>query len=80
MFLVKSHVYVPLLFKVMSLQIFSAIKAMIIHPATEKHIAKFTEHERYVVEETEELYNNVTLPHLLQQQFSIQVRFLIEEI
>ena len=53
--------------------IFSAIKAMVIHPATEKHIAKYTDHERYVVEETAELYNSVTLPHLLEQQFSVQV-------
>ena len=47
---------------------------MIVHPATDKHIAKYSDHERFVVEETEDLYNKVTLPHLEQQQFSLQVR------
>ena len=51
----------------------SAIKAVVIHPATEKHIQKYAEQERFIVHETPQLYEDVTLPMIKSKQFSIQV-------
>ncbi|XP_060604368.1 m7GpppX diphosphatase-like [Ruditapes philippinarum] len=50
----------------------NAIKAVVIHPATEKHIQKYSDQERYIIRETPELYSNVTLPLLQSRQFSMQ--------
>jgi len=47
-----------------------------IHPATEKHILKFTSQNIFLVDETAEDYQNITLPYLEKQQFSINVSFV----
>ncbi|KAJ8302032.1 hypothetical protein KUTeg_021019 [Tegillarca granosa] len=50
----------------------NSVKATVIYPATEKHITKYKEQEMFVVYETEDLYNSVTLPHIESQKFSVQ--------
>ncbi|KAL4226763.1 hypothetical protein ACF0H5_014743 [Mactra antiquata] len=50
----------------------NAVKAVVIHPATDKHIQKYTDQERFVIEETENLYKTVTLPLLESKQLSVQ--------
>ncbi|XP_012260651.2 m7GpppX diphosphatase [Athalia rosae] len=51
---------------------YNSIKTTIIHPATEKHIAKFENQPVHIVDETAELYKEVTLTHLNKEQFSLQ--------
>lgn len=51
--------------------LFIDLKVSIIYPATEKHINKYAQQEYFMVEETPELYNNVTLPYLLKEQFTL---------
>uniref|UniRef100_A0A2M4AFH2 m7GpppX diphosphatase n=1 Tax=Anopheles triannulatus TaxID=58253 RepID=A0A2M4AFH2_9DIPT len=48
------------------------LKVTIIYPAEEKHIVKYTVQNRFLVEETPELYKRVTLPHLDQGQLSLE--------
>ncbi|KAF9407825.1 hypothetical protein HW555_012281, partial [Spodoptera exigua] len=48
------------------------VKTSIIYPATEKHIAKFSQQELHIVLETPELYQKLTLPHLEKEQFNLQ--------
>jgi m7GpppX diphosphatase len=50
------------------------VKAVVIHPATEKHVQKYSDQEGFVVRETSELYREVTLPLLQSKQLSLQVR------
>uniref|UniRef100_A0A0B6ZXP3 m7GpppX diphosphatase n=1 Tax=Arion vulgaris TaxID=1028688 RepID=A0A0B6ZXP3_9EUPU len=50
----------------------SHMKATLIHPATEKHIAKYTEREPFVIRETPELYKRVVLPCIEESKFSFQ--------
>ena len=45
----------------------------IIYPASEKHIVKFSAQPKYLVEETAADYQTVTLPHLEQEQLSLEV-------
>jgi len=59
-------------FDVMSNSLKADMKATVVFPATEKHIAKYSEHEPFVVCETPELYKSVTLPCLESSKFSIQ--------
>lgn len=49
------------------------LKVTIIYPASEKHISKYSAHARYLVEETVHDYRSVTLPHLEQEQLSLEV-------
>merc|ERR550532_1308978 len=51
---------------------YNGIKTTLIHPATEKHIAKYTSQEMFLVEETAEDYQTITLPHIEEQNFSIK--------
>lgn len=51
----------------------SDIKATIIYPASEKHIAKYSQQSIYLINETLEIYNKLTLPFLKNEQFSLQV-------
>ncbi|XP_039871116.1 m7GpppX diphosphatase [Simochromis diagramma] len=48
------------------------IKTTVVCPATEKHIKKYQRKESFLVEETEEDYKNITLPHIVKQSFSVQ--------
>lgn len=50
----------------------NGIKTTLIYPATEKHIAKYSAHEMFMIEETAENYNEITKPHLMSEKFSIQ--------
>lgn len=49
------------------------MKATVICPATPKHVEKYLFQPIYVFHETSEIYETVVLPHLLKQNFSIQV-------
>lgn len=51
----------------------------IIYPATSKHILKFTSQPIYVVQETEEIYQTITLPHILDNSLSLQVCFVLRD-
>ncbi|KZC07267.1 PREDICTED: m7GpppX diphosphatase [Dufourea novaeangliae] len=51
---------------------YNGLKVMVIHPATQKHIDKFKRKELYIVDETYELYKNVTLPYIESSSFSLQ--------
>lgn len=48
------------------------LKVTIIYPASEKHIVKFAAQAKYLVEETSADYQTVTLPHLEQEQLSLE--------
>ncbi|KAB0792467.1 hypothetical protein PPYR_14426 [Photinus pyralis] len=50
----------------------NSIGATIIHPATEKHIKKYSIQNVYLVDETPALYEEVTLPHITEEQFDLQ--------
>lgn len=47
----------------------------LIYPATDKHILKFISQPMYLVQETEEMYQTITLPHVLDNSLSLQVCF-----
>lgn len=55
------------------------LKVSIIYPASEKHISKYSAHARYLVEETVDDYRSVTLPHLEQEQLSLEWLYNILE-
>jgi len=45
----------------------------IIYPATDKHVLKFTSQPLYLIEETEDIYQSITLPYILDNSLSLQV-------
>lgn len=49
------------------------IKATVIHPATQKHIKKYSNRTSFLIEETSLVYQNVTLPHITESKFDLQV-------
>ena len=49
----------------------NSLKANVIYPATQKHIAKYKSSPAYLIEETPALYQTVTLPHITQEAFSL---------
>lgn len=51
----------------------AANKMDIIYPATDKHILKFTSQPLYLIQETEDIYQTVTLPYVLENSLSLQV-------
>ena len=51
----------------------NGIKVTLIHPATEKHVDKYTTKQRHLVEESREAYEEITLPHINGSCFSIDV-------
>ncbi|KAK7093810.1 m7GpppX diphosphatase-like [Littorina saxatilis] len=51
---------------------FPDCKATMIYPATAKHIAKYSEHDAFIVRETPHLYQTVTKPCLDVNKFSVQ--------
>ncbi|XP_058831774.1 m7GpppX diphosphatase [Topomyia yanbarensis] len=55
------------------------IKVTIVYPASEKHIAKYSAQTKYLVEETALDYQTVTLPHLKQEQLSLEWLYNILE-
>lgn len=53
-------------------------KMDVIYPANDKHILKFTSQPVYLVQETEEMYQTITLPHIMDHSFSLQVCSLLK--
>lgn len=51
----------------------NSIKATVIHPATEKHIEKYSTKKSFLIEETSLIYHSVTLPHISKFKFDLQV-------
>lgn len=51
----------------------NGIKATVIHPATEKHIEKYSSRKSFLIEETSLIYCSVTLPHINESKFDLQV-------
>ncbi|KAJ8681453.1 hypothetical protein QAD02_017240 [Eretmocerus hayati] len=51
----------------------NGLNTTIIHPASQKHLDKFIRKELYLVDETYQIYKDVTLPHLEENDtFSLQ--------
>nr|CAG4649350.1 EOG090X06NK [Scapholeberis mucronata] len=50
----------------------NGVKATVIHPATEKHIEKYSSKEYFIIEETPIVYKSVTLPHIEESKFDLQ--------
>ncbi|XP_032366769.1 m7GpppX diphosphatase [Etheostoma spectabile] len=48
------------------------IKTTVVCPATEKHVKKYQRQESFLVEETGEDYQSITLPYIQKQSFSVQ--------
>ncbi|XP_060519796.1 m7GpppX diphosphatase [Cylas formicarius] len=59
-------------YKYFPIQELNSIKATIIHPATEKHIAKYSSQTFYIIEETPDIYFEIVLPHITDQKFDLQ--------
>ncbi|XP_076236246.1 decapping enzyme, scavenger [Calliopsis andreniformis] len=51
---------------------YNGLNAMVIHPATPKHIEKFKRKELYIVDETYELYQKITLPYIESSSLSLE--------
>lgn len=43
-----------------------------IYPATQKHIEKYSGQESFLIEETPEIYQQITLPYIENEQFSLE--------
>ncbi|EDW66976.1 m7GpppX diphosphatase [Drosophila virilis] len=48
-----------------------AVKGTVIYPATDKHIEKYSICQKYIINETPDLYKSVTLPYISTSQFSL---------
>ncbi|KAG7209038.1 hypothetical protein KM043_015199 [Ampulex compressa] len=49
----------------------NGLNAIVIHPATPKHIEKFQKKELHIINETYEIYQNITLPYINSHSFSL---------
>ncbi|XP_068153730.1 m7GpppX diphosphatase [Drosophila tropicalis] len=61
-------------YQVVPRQELCAVKSTVIYPATEKHIQKYSICQKYLINETPDLYKKLTLPYLLSKadQFSLE--------
>ncbi|XP_050311803.1 m7GpppX diphosphatase [Anthonomus grandis grandis] len=59
-------------YKYFPVQELNSVKTTIVHPATEKHISKYSIQNLYMLNETPEIYNKFTLPHLNTDKFDLQ--------
>uniref|UniRef100_A0AAR5PA77 m7GpppX diphosphatase n=1 Tax=Dendroctonus ponderosae TaxID=77166 RepID=A0AAR5PA77_DENPD len=50
----------------------NSVKTTIIHPATEKHIIKYSSQNSYMLDETPDIYNNIVVPHITSDKFDLQ--------
>ncbi|GJQ79703.1 hypothetical protein Trydic_g5850 [Trypoxylus dichotomus] len=50
----------------------NSIKTTVIHPATEKHIEKYSVQNPYIVDETPDIYESIVLPYIIKEQFDLQ--------
>ncbi|KAH8359975.1 hypothetical protein KR093_009847 [Drosophila rubida] len=48
-----------------------AVKSTVIYPATDKHIEKYSICQKYLINETPDLYETITLPYITSSQFSL---------
>lgn len=74
-FLLNFHILVFFFTHLFTNNIFDLIglHATVIYPATQSHIDKYKKQELYVIDETYELYEQVTLPHIESKSFSLEV-------
>lgn len=49
-----------------------AVKTTIIHPATEKHIEKYSVQNIHIIDESPVVYQNITKPYVESEQFDLQ--------
>uniref|UniRef100_A0A0M3I2R8 m7GpppX diphosphatase n=1 Tax=Ascaris lumbricoides TaxID=6252 RepID=A0A0M3I2R8_ASCLU len=52
---------------------FSDVKSTLIYPCNEKHIAKYRDQKRFIINETPEDYRTITLPYIQRNQMSLEV-------
>ncbi|XP_050680229.1 m7GpppX diphosphatase [Leptidea sinapis] len=50
----------------------TGVKTTVICPATDKHIAKYSQQEVHIVPESPHCYEKLTIPHLEKDQFNLQ--------
>ncbi|XP_060645291.1 m7GpppX diphosphatase [Drosophila nasuta] len=48
-----------------------AVKSTVIYPATDKHVEKYSICQKYLINETPDLYATITLPYITSSQFSL---------
>lgn len=51
---------------------FSGVKSTLIYPCNEKHIAKYRDQKRFIINETPEDYRTITLPYIQRNQMSLE--------
>ncbi|KAL2734063.1 m7GpppX diphosphatase [Vespula squamosa] len=66
----SNHIYAN--YRCFPIREYNGLNVLLIHPATPKHIEKFKKKELHIVNETYELYEKITLPHITSQQFSLE--------
>ncbi|KAK2579493.1 hypothetical protein KPH14_010805 [Odynerus spinipes] len=66
----SNHIYGN--YKCFPIKEYNGLNVLVIHPATPKHIKKFQKKEFYIIDETYELYEKVTLPYIMSKQFSLE--------
>ncbi|XP_033164651.1 m7GpppX diphosphatase [Drosophila mauritiana] len=59
-------------FQVVPTRDLCSVKSTVIYPATEKHIEKYSVSQKYLIRETPDLYQRITLPYLTSSQFSLE--------
>ncbi|EDW53854.1 GM23573 [Drosophila sechellia] len=59
-------------FQVVPTRNLCSVKSTVIYPATEKHIEKYSVSQKYLIRETPDLYQRITLPYLTSSQFSLE--------
>uniref|UniRef100_A0A1B0GEB2 m7GpppX diphosphatase n=1 Tax=Glossina morsitans morsitans TaxID=37546 RepID=A0A1B0GEB2_GLOMM len=50
----------------------SVVKTTVVYPASQKHIEKYTVCQKYIISETPELYEEITLPYISTSQHSLE--------
>ena len=53
------------------------VRVMGVYPATEEHIAKYSDQELRMVHESPQLYQTVTKPFIQSQAFTVQVSMIV---
>ncbi|XP_020298851.1 m7GpppX diphosphatase isoform X2 [Pseudomyrmex gracilis] len=51
---------------------YNSLQATVIHPATQTHIDKYKKQDVYMIDETYDLYQQVTLPHIESTSLSLE--------
>ena len=55
----------------------NSVKNTLIYPANEKHLKKYSAQRSFMVAETPDVYQKITVPYLEEQQAHLQVKLLI---